>query len=113
MPIVRRRLSAAERTVNPGGCLLREEELAMIVIPASRLDGRLAGGIHEVAVASMSIDAQAHPSNTKRLLTKASRLENQNVSRTTSWGDPNRRQRAPACGFARIGKCIEPALLLG
>ena len=80
MPIVRRRLSAAERTVNPGGCLLREEELAMIVIPASRLDGRLAGGIHEVAVASMSIDAQAHPSNTKRLLTKASRLENQNVS---------------------------------
>jgi hypothetical protein len=73
MPIVRRRLSAAERTVNPDGCLLREEELAMIVMPASRLDGRLAGGIHEVAVASMSIDAQAHPSNTKRLLTKASR----------------------------------------
>jgi hypothetical protein len=34
---------------------LREEELAMIVMPASRLDGRLAGGIHEVAVASKSM----------------------------------------------------------
>jgi hypothetical protein len=35
---------AAERTVNPGGCLLREEGLAIIVMPASSLDGRLAGG---------------------------------------------------------------------
>jgi hypothetical protein len=45
---------AAERTVNPGGCLLREE---------------------------------GHPNNTKRLLTKASRSGNQNVSRATFWDD--------------------------
>jgi hypothetical protein len=78
MPIVRRRLSAAERTVNPGGCLLREEGLAMIVMPASSLDGRFAGG-------STPIDARAHPNNSKRLLTKTSRLKNQNVSRATFW----------------------------
>ncbi len=43
-PIVRRQLSAAERTVNPGGCLLREEGLVTIVMPASSMDGRFAGG---------------------------------------------------------------------
>jgi len=30
---------------------------------------------------------QAHPNNTKRLLTKASRSGNQNVSRATFWDD--------------------------
>jgi hypothetical protein len=57
---------------------LREEGLAMIVMPASSLDGRFAG-------ASTAIDARAHPNNTKRLLTKASRLKNQKVSRATLW----------------------------
>jgi hypothetical protein len=36
--------------------------------------------LHEVAVAATPIDAQADPNNSKRLLTKASRLNNQNVS---------------------------------
>jgi hypothetical protein len=48
-----------------------------------------APAIHEVAVASMPIDPQARPKNTIRLLTRASRLENQNVSRATFWDDPN------------------------
>jgi hypothetical protein len=33
--------------------------------------------------------------------------------RATFWDDPNLLERAPACGLARIGKCVEPALLLG
>jgi hypothetical protein len=43
--------------------------------------------IREAAIASMPIPAQAHPKNTKRLLTTAQRLENQNVSRETFWYD--------------------------
>ena len=39
------------------------------------------------AAASIPISAQAHPKNTKRLLTQTSRLETQNVSRETFWCD--------------------------
>jgi hypothetical protein len=43
--------------------------------------------VDQIAVAATPIAAQAHPNNTKRLLTKASRLGNQNVSRATFWDD--------------------------
>jgi hypothetical protein len=67
------------------GSRAREEGLAMIVMLASSMD--FAAAIHEVAVAATPIDAQAHPNNTKRLSTKASRLGNQNVSRATFWSE--------------------------
>jgi hypothetical protein len=43
MPIMRRQLSIAARTVNPGGCLLSEEELAMIVLADAASSLRFAG----------------------------------------------------------------------